>query len=795
MQNKGWIGAVAFGAGAVFLYSICTGMFSDKKTEGERLKADIIADCAVWEKRHGREETLPAGLLAELLDYAAREQYMDALAAYRDESLLCTVEELRAACPSYRTIIEQTVAHEQGKKERLDEERIYRLERNGKNCFLLFWDIYDAETVWMKPLLLEEGDNGWMMEGASGLYGIKGEFELFSRVEDGQKQYYVLCAYTNMLTICRLTNLPDGVFVDGETVKIIQTDVVSETLYRKRWSSLASQVEDYVQENLELFAWRYREGADIWGDEEMTQLPEEEFRADSYGGYVYADYDNDGKRELFYRDAERIGQVAEDDGAYQAFPAELDCTGMKRIWFAEFDGKVVTFQLLEQEPSGLVIQALIYEEGTTTQLYSGQVDFVRKAGVVDYTPAYWEAFDFNGVTVRKTQDIWLQPQIQERVQKEQEDRTIVPCRKEDVPFPEGLLMLLREQAQAGLYGRKSVYPQSCRVDLLKDTDLFLQQMGKRLREDKYYWECKWAYHWTAEDGSENFISCVNYSLAKDSIEWWKLAEGEVQEHAYIMETATDSQLIDYEGQLYCVTDFGRSYGARGGSSVEMQVIEMNRLEDWRATWFTISSAASELQDFTCIPLYEEEGLCREIRDYIEECYEAVGESCVNGSVELFSASGETACTKAQERILRNLSDGSVTKYAQTYYFTADIDNDGIMEYAKADWWHGWVVTFYEQENGDFSVIPFESVVNTPVREQETLAVVSGLSQVWCKELGGVTYLFTAENLWDSPDLVLRVRMLKEDALADKAVYLLKANMAETSSPWWELAVEPDEPVG
>ena len=191
-------------------------------------------------------------------------------------------------------------------------------------------------------------------------------------------------------------------------------------------------------------------------------------------------------------------------------------------------------------------------------------------------------------------------------------------------------MLLREQAQAGLYGRKSVYPQSCRVDLLKDTDLFLQQMGKRLREDKYYWECKWAYHWTAEDGSENFISCVNYSLAKDSIEWWKLAEGEVQEHAYIMETATDSQLIDYEGQLYCVTDFGRSYGARGGSSVEMQVIEMNRLEDWRATWFTISSAASELQDFTCIPLYEEEGLCREIRDYIEECYEAVGESCVNG---------------------------------------------------------------------------------------------------------------------------------------------------------------------
>ena len=161
MQNKGWIGAVAFGAGAVFLFSICTGIFSDKKTEGERLKADIIADCAVWEERHGREETLPAGLLAELLDYAAGEQYMDALAAYRDESLLCTVEELRAACPSYRTIIEQTVAHEQGKKERLDEERIYRLERNGKNCFLLFWDIYDAETVWMKPLLLEEGDNGW----------------------------------------------------------------------------------------------------------------------------------------------------------------------------------------------------------------------------------------------------------------------------------------------------------------------------------------------------------------------------------------------------------------------------------------------------------------------------------------------------------------------------------------------------------------------------------------------------------------------------------------------------------
>ncbi len=790
-MKKSCMAAVFFGACAVFLYCICNQNSGEDK-EDKILKADMAAACVVWESRYGREETLPADLLEELLDYAAKGQYTSALAAFRDESLLCTLEELQEACPSYRTLIEQTAEHGLGQKETLDEERIYCLERDGKNCFLLFVQVYDEERVWRKSLLLEDGAYGWTIEETSSLDGAEGRFELFSRVEDGQKQYYALCAYTNVLTISRLTSLPDGIF-GGETVKILQTDVVSETLYKKRWSSLASQVEDYVEENLELFAWRYQEGKNIWGDEEMTQLSGAAFPTDNDGGYVCADYDNDGKKELFYRDIDRIEQMAETDGQYQAFPADLDRTGMKRIWFAEFDAKTVTFQLLEQEASGLVIKAFLYEEGKAAQLYSGKIGFVQKAGVVDYTPTFWEAFDFNGVTVRKTQDIWLQPQIQERVQKEQENRTIVPCRKEDVPFPEGLLMLLREQAQAGLYGRKLVFPQSCQVDLSKDTGLFLQQMGKRLQQDEEYWECKWAYHWTAEDASESFISCVNYGYRKDSIEWWKLVEGEVQEHAYIMETQTDSQLIDYEGQIYCVTDFGRSYGARGGSSVETEVIEMNRLEDWRGTWFVISSTASELQDFTCVPLYEEEGLCTEIRDYIVECHEAVGESSVN--VELFSVSEETECTKAQERVLRNLSDGSVSMYAQRYYFTADIDNDGIMEYAEADWRNGWEVTFFEQENGDFSVIPFEHVINVQAMEQETLAEVSCLSQIWCKELGGVTYLFTAENLCDSPDLLLRVRLLKDDGLTDKAIYLLKANMAESCSPWWELAVEPDAPVG
>ncbi|MDE7323465.1 MAG: hypothetical protein K2N73_12260 [Lachnospiraceae bacterium] len=769
------------------------------KKDDRMPKADIAADCAVWEKRYGRENTLPAELLADLQDYVANRYYIGALAAYRDESLLCTREELQRACPEYKMLMEQSFVGSGYGREALDEDRIYCLDRNAKMSFLLFTNIFYDDAVRIGTLLLEDEESGWTVKRSNASHGNVGRFEIFSREENGEKQYYVLWAGSDRLGISRLSNLPDGVFPSRETVRSIQTGVVSDTLYRKRFSGIASQVEDYVQENLELFVWRYQEEKNIWGDEELTQLPEEAFRADRYDSYVFADYDNDGEKELFYRDMEMIEQMDKVDGKYQVTTVDMldnsDSIDMKRIWFTDFDGKIVTFQLLEPEPSELMIKAFLYEDGRAVDLYSCRIGFEQKAGVVHYTLAYWEAFDFNGVAVRETEDIWLRPQVQEQVQREQENRTIVPCKDEDVPFPKGLLLLLREQAHAGLYGRKNEYPEPYRVDLSKDTELFLKRMQSHLRRDEDYWKCKWAYHWTASDGSENFISCINYSWESDSIEWWKLVAGEVQDHAYITETETDSQLIDYEGQLYCVTDFGRTYGSLGGDSVEMEVIEMNRLEDWRYTWFVIHSTASDSQDFSCIPLYEEEGLCPEIKDYIDGCCENVGESCAKAGIEIFSRSGETEYTKAQERVLKNLADGSVTGSPYAYYFAADIDNDGTMEYAAASWLRGWMVTFYENEDGNFCVIPIENITAVSPGEQEAPAETANLSQMWCKELGGTTYLFTVENLWDSPDLVLRVRMLKGDVMVDKAIYLLKANMAESCSPWSEMAVEPDEAVG
>lgn len=298
-----------------------------------------------------------------------------------------------------------------------------------------------------------------------------------------------------------------------------------------------------------------------------------------------------------------------------------------------------------------------------------------------------------------------------------------------------------------------------RVDLAEGTESFMQMVldmgeGNIFGHCRDMKECKWAYRWTGEDGSENFLTCINYGFAKDSIQWWKVAEGRLEEYDYITEHYDPSHVISCEGQVYCLTEAVPDY--RGGS-VYAEILEVGDGEKWRTACFCISADvySGEELDFACIPLYEEEGLPSGVKDYVQgRCGEIVS-ACRN--VKLLSHTEKIHTGKGQG-------------------FAADVDNDGIVEYWDANYTGCLDVTFYEMENGELHSIPFEELL--PWDGAGLLAEALVLRQLWCEKLGDTTYLFTVDEMLYSPDLILRTRVLKGDYVEDKAVYLLKLGMSE-----------------
>lgn len=139
---------------------------------------------------------------------------------------------------------------------------------------------------------------------------------------------------------------------------------------------------------------------------------------------------------------------------------------------------------------------------------------------------------------------------------------------------------------------------------------------------------------------------------------------------------------------------------------------------------------------------------------------------------LFAGTEERALTAEENRMLNSLSDGSRNLYSNHRYFACDVDNDGMVEYGHADYRSYLDVTFYEKENGEFRVISLEEVLHdlNPDRDSTAEAFVktAALRQLWCEKLGDVTYLFTVEELAYSPDYILRIRVLKDDYVEDKA---------------------------
>lgn len=720
------------------------------QNDGIIQQADIAAQCEVWESRYGTEAALPVELFSDLQRYVAEGKCAEALFDYRQEELICTAEELAKACPDYETLLEEYFADKRGENI-LQTDKIYRLEEaDGKSCFLLFYLQYAEtdDTGFLSTVTLLRDGEEWRLTGnAGGVSGVR-DYEIFAREEAGKKVYYFVKRYDSFtwLELSRLSecfHIPLG----GWVIRPIETGVEPEFLDPTTEGALAERVKEYIEENACFLAWMWQNGKPIWGDE--------------------------GK-EVHY--AMREADALEADEAEQNWAID----------FGEANHQeTVTFRMTEAEDGSLLLEASVL---------SCKLIFVQEVGVDKITPAYWEAFDCNGLTARKTEKLaWNE--MWERVLQEQRQRSIAPWQGEK-NIPNEVYHLMREEAWTGLCGESNMLLDHYRIDLTEDTNSFMQmasEIGKEnvLGYHREEGECKWAYRWFGVDGSENFLSCINYCYAKDSIQWWKVTEGRLEEYAYVTESYEPSWMISCEGQAYWITEAVPDY--RGGD-VNAAVMEIGDGENWRTACFFISADFEpvEERDFTCIPLYEKDVLSVGIKDYVQGRCEEIVSACRDAKL-LSDMEERQGLTAEAYRMLNSLSDGSMGMYTNYRYFAADIDNDGTVEYGVAEDGRGLDVTFYELEKGEFHIIPLEEMLLDDATGQPVEVLL--LRQLWCEKLGDTTYLFTVEEVAYSPDLLLRIRVLKEDRIEEKAVYLLKVNMAEDYREW-DLEITPSaEGVG
>lgn len=552
--------------------------------------ADIAAQCMVWESRYGTENALPVELFADLQRYVAEGKCAAVLPGYRQDELICTVEELAKSCPDYKTLVGKYFADQYGENF-LQTDKIYRLEKaDGEGCFLLFYLHYTGtdDSGCLSTMTLKKDGEEWQLTGNAGRVSGVLDYEIFAREEEGEKVFYFL-QINDSLTWLTLSRLSENFYVPlgGWDIGLIETEVKPEILFQATESALGVQIKEYIEENACFLAWMQQNHKQIWGDE--------------------------GKEEHYV--------MREADGREQ-------------IWVIDFEEanrkETVTFQMTEAEDGSLFLEALA-GGGNGNALLSCKLIFIQEAGVRKITPTYWEAFDCNGLTVRTTENLaWNE--MWESVLQEQQQRSIASWQGEK-EFPNAVFNLMREEAWTGLYREPNMLLDKYGVDLTENTERFMHMILQTGKESIYGYdretdECKWAYRWLGEDESENFLSCINYCYAKDSIQWWKVTEGRLEEYAYVTEYENPSQIISCEGQVYCITEAVPNY--RGGE-VYTSIVEIGNGENWRTSCFFISTGidpAAE-RNIACIALYEAEGLSSGIKDYVQGRYEEIVRACEN----------------------------------------------------------------------------------------------------------------------------------------------------------------------
>lgn len=769
-------------------------------------------------------------MLADLQEYVRRGDLSEAIAAYRDETLCMKEEELRRLCPDYESLLaeymeawlEKTVSAEEVKDNIV---QIYKLRQEGEKGVLLLLEYDDSETPWY--YIEREGETyrtGIVrLEGYGRLGCQPCEKTVFA---DGNgycllMSASVMSSYAEeewLLRLCRFTlteqeeeDMRDFPFLIEETQYIFRriTSVEPVFYYQNAASPLTPSVQEYVEQYADIFADRLGQGETIWGDEEYAEPPEgkaeiwwtEPDKHDEVAEYQWeasvsqADYNNDGKAELFWRGF-RYGvqnvRLAEQTGGYKTEAVKLFDEDMpvEQMWFVEFSGKTVIFEIVEPYgPACPFLTAYLIEEKKKTPLLSCQLVYGKvveidgglyrwKDDPFGITPTYPLTADLEKETeeqaaFRKEMTAWI---------REAGKEVSLTLMEGEAPFSEDFLRFIREGAVFALAGRRfSKYVQPYAVDTEADLTEFIEKYeAQESYRGNYCYEM--AYHWTAPDGTDNYLVSEVWDFeAEINTLYWYRDDGE---GLYRKEAITDlSQnsdycgILSYDGQLYCVIAEKKLWGL---FPMRIDVVVLGEAGEWEHYCVSLTYESAE---------YEMLPLCgkvpQAVSSYVAEQSEEILACLQRGKIYRGVGAGGELSKEAWRNIKnRDFSYDSGLLWStngHTPYRAVDADNDGEMEYAASYWAYPhrgpgvFFHTVYGWRDGAFVELAHtgEGLVNEYSDLSGDYEVTGSIEQFWFEELDGVTYLFTVEELFGFDSYLLRVRLIKDGRVQDVGAWLFR----------------------
>ncbi|MEZ3427062.1 MAG: hypothetical protein K1W13_06640 [Lachnospiraceae bacterium] len=778
-------------------------------------------------------------MLADLQEYVRRGALPEAIAAYRDETLLIGEEELRRLCPDYESLLAEYIEERFGKTVNVYEVKdnivqIYKLRQESEQKVLLLLEYGDSETPWY--YIEREGESyriGFVrLEGYGRLGCQPCEKTVFA---DGNGYCLLMSASVMsaaakeewLLRLCRFTlpaeeeaDMPEVPFDDmadypfdiEETQYIFRriTSVEPVFFYQNEVSPLTCAVQEYVEQNAGVFADRLRQGEIIWGDEEYAELPEGEAKIwwtepDKYeevklweweASVSQADYNNDGKEELFWRGFRCGGvrnvRLAEYTGGYRTEAVRLFREDMpvEQMWFAELSGKTVTFEIVEPYGSASpFLTAYLIEGNKKTPLLSCQLVYGRSVEI-DRKLYEWEEDPF-GITPLLPLTAGIEKETKEQAAfrkemtawiREAGKEVSLTLMEGEAPFSEDFLRFIREGAVFGLAGRRfSKYVQPYAVDTEADLTEFIEkyETQESYRGDIYY---EMAYHWAASDGTDNYLvnEIWEFEAGINTLYWYRDdGEGLYRKEA-ITDLSTDSDycgILSYDGQLYCVIAGRKLWGL---FPMRIDVVVLGEAGEWEHYCVSLTYESTE---YEMLSFYGEK-VPQAVSSYVAEQSEEILTCLRQGEIYRGVGAGGELSKEAWRNIKnRDFSYDSGLLWStngHTPYRAVDADNDGEMEYAASYWAYphrgpgvffhtvyGWRDgAFAELSLGGDAVLCYEDA-------DDVYGVFGSLTQLWFEELDGVTYLFTVEELSRFDCYLLRVRLIKDGRVQDVGAFLFR----------------------
>lgn len=812
--------------------------FYPSQEEALRLVDTLPLLCTPVEETYQKNENgpgFPEEMLADLQEYVLRGEAEEAIDAYRDETLLVDMEEMRELCPEYENLLAEWMGEHLDiavKPEDVADNivQIYQLEPEGEKELLLL-EYSGLEIPWY--YIAKEGEayqiGAVRLEGYESVSGQPCERVVFAD-EDGY--CLLLCGtvrrtYTEeeeLLRLCRFTLQED----EGESPFIIEerryirartTRVAPDFFYLNGNADLTPAVQEYVEENAAVFADRLLGNEAIWGDEEYAKVTEkgteilwtESDKQDTIDDWQWldhvcqADYDNDGREELFWRGflwgrRENALLLEENDGYRTAYVRLFDKDVIaEQMWFVEFEGKIITFEIAE--PYGAdcpLLSAYLIEENKKTpiltcQLVYGQTVEIDKDSYVGYG---YETDCFGikpvvpliaGLEEESEEQAAFREKLTAWIRGVGEEVTIMPT-KEEVPIPEDFLAFLREGAAWSMSGRHfSVYASPYEVDTEGDLAEFEEKYKEQLSHSDAWYDM--VYRWEAEDGTDNYLVSEAFDFWEEiNTLYWYRDDGE---GVYQKEAITDLStgygsycgILSYGGRRYCVI-VGRDTWI---SPLRMDLITLGDAGEWEHYCISFTY---ESEQYDAYAFYDAD-MPAALPDYVSEEFEEIL-MCMHWEVY----EGRGAYDELPNAVWRNIKNRDLS-YAVQYaaytswstpghnrYREVDVDNDGEPEYTAS--YQVWAPrgdrflfhTIYGWRDGAFAELSLgEGILDCYLDMDDVYGVLGGLEQLWFEELDGATYLFTVEELSLFDSYLLRVRLIKDGEVHDVGAWLFRHNGA------------------